>query len=145
MSKRPQPDQRLAARRVLPDGMELVLRVIPMPADSNANGTSSAAGSWRRSTWPSRGCGAHCQGPHSPPWRSTQFRLQQPVSGGRPAVVLRRVLRVGTTSVTGACRGLCRAQPGGAADREGHRRQPDLRAIDHDGAPRPILKETKEG
>ena len=38
MSQTSSPTQRLAAPSSLPEGMELVLRVIPMPADSNANG-----------------------------------------------------------------------------------------------------------
>jgi len=99
MSKTTSPG-RLAAPPSLPDGMELVLRVIPMPADSNANG--DIFGGWIMAQVDVAGAvlPARIARGRIATVAVNQFVFKQPVSVGDLLSFYSRVLRVGTTSVT---------------------------------------------
>ncbi|MFI4929800.1 MAG: acyl-CoA thioesterase [Burkholderiales bacterium] len=100
MSKTSSPARRLAAPPSLPDGMELVLRVIPMPADSNANG--DIFGGWIMAQVDVAGAvlPARIARGRIATVAVNQFVFKQPVSVGDLLSFYARVLRVGTTSVT---------------------------------------------
>jgi acyl-CoA thioesterase YciA len=92
--------QRLTAPPSLPDGMELVLRVIPMPADSNANG--DIFGGWIMAQVDVAGAvlPARIARGRIATVAVNQFVFKQPVSVGDLLSFYARVLRVGNTSVT---------------------------------------------
>ena len=100
MNKTSSPARRLAAPPSLPDGMELVLRVIPMPADSNANG--DIFGGWIMAQVDVAGAvlPARIARGRIATVAVNQFVFKQPVSVGDLLSFYARVLRVGTTSVT---------------------------------------------
>jgi acyl-CoA thioesterase YciA len=98
MSKTTSPG-RLAAPPSLPDGMELVLRVIPMPADSNANG--DIFGGWIMAQVDVAGAvlPARIARGRIATVAVNQFVFKQPVSVGDLLSFYARG-RVGTASVT---------------------------------------------
>ena len=100
MSKTTRPIQRLAAPPSLPDGMELVLRVIPMPADSNANG--DIFGGWIMAQVDVAGgtlAGRMARG-RVATVAVKQFVFKQPVQIGDLLSFYVDVQRIGTTSIT---------------------------------------------
>ena len=95
----PARSQRMAPP-ALPDGAELVMRVMPLPADSNANG--DIFGGWIRAqvdlagaVLPSRIARGRIA-----TVAVNQFIFKQPVSVGDLLSFYARVTRIGTTSVT---------------------------------------------
>ncbi len=100
MSQTSSPTQRLAAPPRLPDGMELVLRVIPMPADSNANG--DIFGGWIMAQVDLAGAvlPVRIAKGRMATVAVNEFVFKQPVSIGDLLSFYAHVLRVGTTSVT---------------------------------------------
>jgi len=91
---------RLTAPPSLPDGAELVMRVMPLPADSNANG--DIFGGWimaqvdlAGAVLPSRIAKGRIA-----TVAVNQFIFKQPVSVGDLLSFYARVTRIGTTSVT---------------------------------------------
>ena len=100
MNKTSSPAQRLAAPTSLPDGMELVLRVIPMPADSNANG--DIFGGWIMAQVDVAGAvlPARIARGRIATVAVNQFIFKQPVSVGDLLSFYADVVRVGRTSVT---------------------------------------------
>jgi len=90
----------LMAPPALPDGAELVMRVMPLPADSNANG--DIFGGWimaqvdlAGAVLPSRIAKGRIA-----TVAVNQFIFKQPVSVGDLLSFYARVTRIGTTSVT---------------------------------------------
>ena len=95
----PARSQRMAPP-ALPDGAELVMRVMPLPADSNANG--DIFGGWimaqvdlAGAVLPSRIARGRIA-----TVAVNQFIFKQPVSVGDLLSFYARVTRIGTTSVT---------------------------------------------
>ena len=100
MSQTSSPTQRLAAPSSLPDGMELVLRVIPMPADSNANG--DIFGGWIMAQVDVAGAvlPARIARGRIATVAVNQFVFKQPVSIGDLLSFYVHVERIGRTSIT---------------------------------------------
>ena len=100
MSQTSSPTQRLAAPSSLPDGMELVLRVIPMPADSNANG--DIFGGWIMAQVDIAGAvlPVRLAKGRIATVAVNQFVFKQPVSIGDLLSFYARVERIGRSSVT---------------------------------------------
>jgi acyl-CoA thioesterase YciA len=125
--------------------MELVLRVIPMPADSNANG--DIFGGWIMAQVDVAGAvlPARIAKGRIATVAVNQFIFKQPVSVGDLLSFYARVLRVGTTSVTVHVEVYAERNP--AAPKIVKVTDANLTyvAIDHDGAPRPIPEETQVG
>ena len=138
MSKTTSPARRLAAPPSLPDGMELVLRVIPMPADSNANG--DIFGGWIMAQVDVAGAvlPARIARGRIATVAVNQFVFKQPVSVGDLLSFYARVLRVGNTSVTVHVEVYAERDP--AAPQVVKVTDANLTyvAIDHEGRPRPI-------
>ena len=100
MSDSTTPRQPLSGPTSLPDGSELVMRVMPMPADSNANG--DIFGGWimahvdlAGAVLPSRIAKGRIA-----TVAVNEFVFKQPVSVGDLLSFYSRVVRVGNTSVT---------------------------------------------
>jgi acyl-CoA thioesterase YciA len=140
MSQTSSPIQRLAAPPSLPDGMELVLRVIPMPADSNANG--DIFGGWIMAQVDVAGAvlPARIARGRIATVAVNQFVFKQPVSVGDLLSFYARVLRVGNTSVTVHVEVYAERNP--AAPQVVKVTDANLTyvAIDHEGQPRPVPK-----
>jgi acyl-CoA thioesterase YciA len=92
--------QHLARPSSLPEGSELVLRVMPMPADANANG--DIFGGWIMAQVDVAGAvlPARIARGRIATVAVNQFVFKQPVSVGDLLSFYARVVRVGTTSVT---------------------------------------------
>jgi acyl-CoA thioesterase YciA len=124
--------------------MELVLRVIPMPADSNANG--DIFGGWIMAQVDVAGAvlPARIAKGRIATVAVNQFIFKQPVSVGDLLSFYARVLRVGTTSVTVHVEVYAERNP--AAPKIVKVTDANLTyvAIDHDGAPRPIPNGAQE-
>ncbi|MFY9514345.1 MAG: acyl-CoA thioesterase [Rubrivivax sp.] len=88
------------APATLPDGAELVLRVMPMPADANANG--DVFGGWIMAQVDLAGAvlPARIAKGRIATVAVKEFIFKQPVSIGDLLSFYARVLRIGTTSVT---------------------------------------------
>jgi acyl-CoA thioesterase YciA len=118
--------------------MELVLRVIPMPADSNANG--DIFGGWIMAQVDVAGAvlPARIARGRIATVAVNQFVFKQPVSVGDLLSFYARVLRVGNTSVTVHVEVYAERNP--AAPQVVKVTDANLTyvAIDHDGRPRPI-------
>jgi acyl-CoA thioesterase YciA len=120
--------------------MELVLRVIPMPADSNANG--DIFGGWIMAQVDVAGAvlPARIARGRIATVAVNQFVFKQPVSVGDLLSFYARVLRVGNTSVTVHVEVYAERDP--AAPQVVKVTDANLTyvAIDHEGQPRPIPK-----
>ncbi len=90
----------LTAPVTLPDGAELVLRVMPMPADANANG--DIFGGWIMAQVDLAGAvlPARIARGRIATVAVNEFIFKQPVSVGDLLSFYARVLRVGRTSIT---------------------------------------------
>ncbi len=88
------------APAVLPDGAELVLRVMPMPADANANG--DIFGGWIMAQVDRAGAvlPARIAKGRIATVAVNEFVFKQPVSIGDLLSFYARVIRIGNTSVT---------------------------------------------
>ena len=100
MTESSSPTPHLARPSSLPEGSELVLRVVPMPADVNGNG--DIFGGWimaqvdiAGAILPSRIARGRIA-----TVAVNQFVFKQPVSMGDLLSFYARVVRVGTTSIT---------------------------------------------
>ena len=91
---------RLAAPPSLPDGMELVLRVIPMPADSNANG--DIFGGWIMAQVDVAGgtVASRVARGRVATVAVNSFTFKQPVQIGDILSLYADLVRVGNTSIT---------------------------------------------
>ena len=132
---------RLAAPPSLPDGMELVLRVIPMPADSNANG--DIFGGWIMAQVDVAGAvlPARIARGRIATVAVNQFVFKQPVSVGDLLSFYARVLRVGSTSVTVHVEVYAERNPADLRVVKVTEANLTYVAIDMQGQPRPIPKE----
>ena len=127
ISSRAAANSPIARRCSLPDDRQLVLRVMPMPADANGNG--DIFGGWIMAQVDLAGAvlPARIAKGRIATVAVNQFVFKQPVSIGDLLSFYAKVERIGNTSVTVQRRGLRRAQPGRPARRQGDRGQPDLR------------------
>ncbi|HET7527490.1 MAG TPA: acyl-CoA thioesterase, partial [Burkholderiaceae bacterium] len=100
MSQSASPTPYLARPSSLPEGSELALRVIPMPADANANG--DIFGGWIMAQVDIAGAvlPARIARGRIATVAVNQFVFKQPVSVGDLLSFYARVVRVGTTSIT---------------------------------------------
>ena len=141
MSKTSSPAQRASPHRPsLPDGMELVLRVIPMPADSNANG--DIFGGWIMAQVDVAGAvlPARIARGRIATVAVNQFVFKQPVSVGDLLSFYARVLRVGNTSVTVHVEVYAERNPAAPQIVKVTDANLTYVAIDGNGQPRPIPK-----
>ncbi len=94
------PGQHLARPDSLPEGSELALRVMPMPADANANG--DIFGGWIMAQVDIAGAvlPARIARGRIATVAVNQFVFKQPVSVGDLLSFYARVVRVGRTSIT---------------------------------------------
>ena len=124
----------------LPEGGELVMRVMPMPADSNANG--DIFGGWIMAQVDIAGgvLPARIARGRIATVAVNQFVFKQPVSVGDLLSFYARVERIGTTSVTVHVEVYAERNP--AAPRLVKVTEASLTyvAIDHDGRPRALVK-----
>lgn len=100
MNQSSTPSQQLVQPPSLPDGSQLVLRVMPMPADANANG--DIFGGWIMAQVDIAGAvlPARIARGRIATVAVNQFVFKQPVSVGDLLSFYARVVRVGSTSVT---------------------------------------------
>ena len=132
---------RLTGPLSLPDGSELVMRVMPMPADVNANG--DVFGGWIMAQVDVAGAVL--------PVRVARGRLatvavrefifKQPVSIGDLLSFYARVTRVGKTSITVHVEVFAERNPANLHVVKVTEAKVTYVAIDRDGQPRPIPKE----
>ena len=142
MSQTPTPHTgSLMSPERLPDGSELVLRVIPMPADVNANG--DIFGGWLMAQVDVAGSVL--------PYRVArgrmatvavnQFLFKQPVSVGDLLSFYARIERIGRTSITARVEVFAERDPANPQVVKVTEASITYVAIDKDGRPRPIEKE----
>jgi acyl-CoA thioesterase YciA len=129
----------------LPEGRELVLKVIPMPADTNGNG--DIFGGWVMAQVDLAGAvlpARHVRG-RMATVAVNQFIFKQPVRVGDILSFFAHVTRIGNTSITVEVEVF--AERFGAQGRYVKVTQASLTyvAIDHEGRPRPIPKDTEDG
>jgi acyl-CoA thioesterase YciA len=131
----------MLAPPVLPDGAELVLRVLPLPADTNMNG--DIFGGWLMAQVDMAGAvlPARIARGRIATVAVNQFLFKQPVSVGDLLSFYARVERIGTTSVTVHVEVLAERNP--AAPQLVKVTEANLTyvAIDRDGKPRPIPRD----
>jgi acyl-CoA thioesterase YciA len=140
MSQTSSPSQHLARPDSLPEGSELVLRVMPMPADANANG--DIFGGWIMAQVDIAGAvlPARIARGRIATVAVNSFVFKQPVSVGDLLSFYARVVRVGTTSITVHVEVFAERNP--AAPQMAKVTDANLTyvAIDGDGKPRAIPK-----
>ena len=141
MSQTPTPIQRLTGPVSLPDGSELVLRVMPMPADSNANG--DIFGGWIMAQVDVAGAvlPARIAKGRIATVAVNQFVFKQAVSIGDLLSFYARVLRVGNTSVTVHVEVYAERNPADPQVVKVTDANLTYVAIDRNGTPRPIPKQ----
>ncbi|NRF71556.1 acyl-CoA thioesterase [Aquincola sp. S2] len=124
----------------LPDGSELVLRVMPMPADVNGNG--DIFGGWLMAQVDLAGAvlPARIAKGRIATVAVNQFTFKQPVSVGDLVSFYSRVVRVGNTSITVQVSVLAERNPANLQVVKVTEANLTYVAIDHDGKPRPIPK-----
>jgi len=124
----------------LPQDRELVLRVMPMPADANANG--DIFGGWIMAHVDLAGAvlPARIAKGRIATVAVNQFVFKQPVSIGDLLSFYARVERVGTTSITVHVEVYAERNPADLHVVKVTEANLTYVAIDHDGQPRPIPK-----
>jgi acyl-CoA thioesterase YciA len=124
----------------LPQDRELVLRVMPMPADSNANG--DIFGGWIMAQVDLAGAvlPARIAKGRIATVAVNQFVFKQPVSIGDLLSFYARIERVGTTSITVHVEVFAERNPADLHVVKVTEANLTYVAIDHDGQPRPIPK-----
>jgi acyl-CoA thioesterase YciA len=124
---------------VLPDGAELVMRVMPMPADTNPNG--DIFGGWIMAQVDMAGAvlPARIARGRLATVAVNQFLFKQPVSVGDLLSFYARVDRIGTTSVTVHVEVLAERNPADPQVVKVTEANLTSVAIDTQGRPRPIL------
>ena len=132
------PHPPLTSATSLPDGSELVLRVMPLPADVNGNG--DIFGGWLMSqvdlagsVLPSRLARGRIA-----TVAVNEFIFKQPVSVGDLVSFYARIGRIGRTSITVHVTVLAERNPANLQVVRVTEANLTYVAIDHDGRPRPI-------
>jgi acyl-CoA thioesterase YciA len=135
------PPRRLTAPASLPDGSELVLRVMPMPADANANG--DIFGGWIMAQVDVAGAvlPARVAKGRLATVAVNQFIFKQPVSVGDLLSFYARIVHVGKTSVTAHVEVYAERNPANVQVVKVTEANLTYVAIDGDGRPRGIPKE----
>jgi acyl-CoA thioesterase YciA len=129
------------APSVLPDGAELVLRVMPLPADSNANG--DIFGGWIMAQVDLAGAvlPARIAKGRIATVAVNEFVFKQPVSIGDLLSFYARVTRIGNTSVTVHVEVYAERNPANLHVVKVTEANVTYVAIDRDGAPRLLPRE----
>jgi len=124
----------------LPQDRELVLRVMPMPADSNANG--DIFGGWIMAQVDLAGAvlPARIAKGRIATVAVNQFVFKQPVSIGDLLSFYARIERVGSTSITVHVEVFAERNPADLHVVKVTEANLTYVAIDHEGQPRPIPK-----
>jgi acyl-CoA thioesterase YciA len=125
----------------LPDGAELVMRVMPLPADTNPNG--DIFGGWLMAQVDLAGAvlPARIARGRLATVAVNQFLFKQPVSVGDLLSFYARVERIGTTSVTVHVEVLAERNPANPQVVKVTEANLTYVAIDRDGRPRPVPKD----
>jgi acyl-CoA thioesterase YciA len=125
----------------LPDGAELVMRVMPMPADTNPNG--DIFGGWLMARVDQAGAvlPARIARGRLATVAVNQFLFKQPVSVGDLLSFYARVERIGNTSVTVHVEVLAERNPANPQVVKVTEANLTYVAIDRDGRPRPIPRD----
>jgi acyl-CoA thioesterase YciA len=144
MSLSSTPTGRLAQPDSLPDDSELVLRVMPMPADANANG--DIFGGWIMAQVDIAGAvlPARIARGRIATVAVNQFIFKQAVSIGDLLSFYARVMRVGNTSVTVHVEVFAERNPADPHLVKVTDANLTYVAIDSKGQPRPIPTKTKK-
>ena len=131
----------LLSSPTLPDGRELVMRVMPMPADANANG--DIFGGWILAQLDLAGAvlPARIARGRIATVAVNEVLFKQPVSVGDLLSFYAKVLRVGTTSVTVHVEVFAERNPADPQVVRVTEAQVTYVAIDRQGKPRPIPKD----
>ena len=137
----PSPRPTLTGPLSLPDGSELVLRVMPLPADVNGNG--DIFGGWLMAqvdlagaVLPSRIAKGRIA-----TVAVNQFVFKQPVSVGDLVSFYARVSRIGNTSITVHVEVFAERNPANLQTVKVTEANLTYVAIDSQGKPRPVPKE----
>ena len=140
MSDSTTPRQPLSGPTSLPDGSELVLRVMPLPADVNGNG--DIFGGWLMAqvdlagaVLPSRIAKGRIA-----TVAVNEFIFKQPVSVGDLVSFYARVTRVGNTSITVHVEVFAERNPANLQTVKVTEANLTYVAIDQNGKPRPVPK-----
>ena len=135
------PPRRLTAPASLPDGSELVLRVMPMPADANANG--DIFGGWIMAQVDVAGAvlPARVAKGRLATVAVNQFIFKQPVSVGDLLSFYARIVHVGKTSITAHVEVYAERNPADVQVVKVTEANLTYVAIDRDGRPRNIPRE----
>jgi len=138
MSDAPGPRQPLTGPLSLPDGSELVLRVMPMPADVNGNG--DIFGGWLMAQVDLAGAvlPARIAKGRIATVAVNEFVFKQPVTVGDLVSFYARVLRVGNTSITCHVDVYAERNPANLQVVKVTEANLTYVAIDAEGKPRPI-------
>ena len=141
MSDSPTPRQPLSGPTSLPDGSELVLRVMPLPADVNGNG--DIFGGWLMAqvdlagaVLPSRIAKGRIA-----TVAVNEFIFKQPVSVGDLVSFYARVVRIGNTSITVHVEVFAERNPANLQTVKVTEANLTYVAIDGEGKPRPVPKD----
>jgi acyl-CoA thioesterase YciA len=131
----------LLAPPQLPDGADLVMRVMPLPADTNMNG--DIFGGWLMAQVDMAGAvlPARIARGRIATVAVNQFLFKQPVSVGDLLSFYARVERIGTTSVTVHVEVLAERNPANPQVVKVTEANLTYVAIDRDGKPRPIPRD----
>jgi len=129
---------RLTGPLSLPDGSELVLRVMPLPADVNGNG--DIFGGWLMAQVDLAGAvlAARIAKGRIATVAVNQFVFKQPVSVGDLVSFYARVTRIGTTSITVHVEVHAERNPANPHVVKVTEANLTYVAIDHAGKPRPV-------
>ena len=132
------PTQLLARPSSLPEGSELVLRVMPMPADANANG--DIFGGWIMAQVDLAGAvlPARIAKGRIATVAVNQFVFKQAVSVGDLLSFYAHVTRIGTTSVSVHVQVFAERNPANLQVVKVTEADLTYVAIDRDGRPRPL-------
>jgi acyl-CoA thioesterase YciA len=135
------PTRPMLAPPQLPDGADLVMRVLPLPADTNMNG--DIFGGWLMAQVDLAGAvlPARIARGRIATVAVNQFLFKQPVSVGDLLSFYARVERIGTTSVTVHVEVLAERNPANPHVVKVTEANLTYVAIDRDGKPRPIPRD----
>ncbi|WP_425257723.1 acyl-CoA thioesterase [Rubrivivax sp. RP6-9] len=141
MSDSPSQTMPKMAPPVLPDGAELVMRVMPLPADANANG--DVFGGWIMAQVDLAGAvlPARIAKGRIATVSVKEFVFKQPVSIGDLLSFYARVQRIGTTSVTVQVEVYAERDPANLRVVKVTEATLTYVAIDLQGAPRPLPRD----
>ncbi len=135
------PTRTVLAPAQLPDGAELVMRVLPLPADTNMNG--DIFGGWLMAQVDMAGAvlPSRIARGRIATVAVNQFLFKQPVSVGDLLSFYARVERIGNTSVTVHVEVLAERNPADPQVVKVTEANLTYVAIDRDGKPRPIPRD----